>query len=203
MHNHKRPLTHHPRPPTDPSSPSALISPDLNARLQNIGSRIRRSVSQGYATHPFSPASIHTQGQGSISDVAIFRSSNDTLRAVYSQFTSSMPAPSDRKRVRMESPADERDEHHEGSNTAQDGAGMHSASVIATSDLACSRPMKPLRRTPRAFGQTKSLPAAVFGSSSADNGQVHTPPDDAGSQMEEDWSADAFAEDSLKIQTLG
>jgi len=101
----------------------------------------------------------------------------------------------------MESTVDERDEHQEDGRMAQDGAGIHSTSVIATNDLACSRPIKSLRRTPRAFGQTRSLPAAIFGSSS-DSGEAHTPPD-AGSQMEEDWSADAFSEDSLKFRTLG
>jgi len=193
----KRPLTQQARAASNASyqsSASNLISPDLNARLQNVGSRIRRSVSQGYATQP---ASIQTQRQGFINDPAIFRSSNDTLHAVYSQFTSSVPPPSDRKRVRMESTVDERDEHQEDGSMVQDGAGIYSTSVIATNDLACSRPIKPLRRTPRTFGQTKSLPAAIFGSS-PDSGEAHTPPD----TIEEDWSADAFADDSLKFRTL-
>lgn len=130
-----------------------------------------------------------------INDATIFRSSNDTLRAVYSQFTSPNLAPSDRKRVRLESTPDERDEHPQGSN---DDAEMQSNSVITANDLACSRPIKPLRRTPRTFGQTKSLPAVVFGSSGGEQDQ--TCPD--ADLQEEDWSASAFSGDSFKTETL-
>ncbi|KAI0005070.1 hypothetical protein BJV74DRAFT_322710 [Russula compacta] len=192
----KRRLTHDPRAPQVPSPPD-LVSPDLNLRLQNIGSRIRRSVSEGYATHRFSHTSIQTERQGLINDAAIFRSANDTLHAVYSQFTSPNLAPSDRKRVRSESTIDERDEHPEGST--DDDAGMQSNSVITANDLACSRPIKSLRRTPRTFGQTKSLPAVVFGSSGGEQDQTCP---DADLQEEEDWSASAFSGDSFKTETL-
>jgi len=176
----KRSLTH--RPDTDTQPPAShLISPDLNASLQNIGSRIRRSVSEGYATHRFSPASIQAAGgQASINDAPIFRSSHDTLHAVYSQFSSSSTlVPSDRKRGRMELAIEESEDG---------GAGVQTASVITANDLACSRPIKPLRRTPRRFGQTKSLPATVFASSGG--GDDNPPPSE-----EEDWSTSAFSED--------
>jgi len=202
----KRRLTQDARTASDASfqsSASELISPDLNARLQNIGSRIRRSVSDGYATHRFSPASVQSADkQDPINDVAIFRSSNDTLHAVYSQFPSSIRAPSDRKRVRMESTVDERDEHFDRATTVHDSNGTQNTSVITTSDLACSRPIKPLRRTPRGFGQTKSLPASVFASSSS-GGENQIPLDGSSqSQEEEDWSAEAFSGDPLKRQNL-
>ena len=142
---------------------------------------------------------MQSDKQDPINDAAIFRSSNDTLHAVYSQFPSSIRAPSDRKRVRMESTVDERDEHSDGGSTLQDSAGMQSTSVITASDLACSRPVKPLRRTPRAFGQTLSLPASVFASSRGGENQTLL---DESPQEEEDWSAAAFSGDPLNTQNL-
>ena len=149
-------------------------------------------VSEGYATHRFSPASIQAGGQASINDAPIFRSSNDTLHAVYSQFPTSALVQSDRKRGRMELTVDERDEQSEDGSAA-----VQSASVITANDLACSRPIKPLRRTPRTFGQTKSLPAAVFASS----GGGDQPSLDAGWE-EEDWSASAFSGETVNTQRL-
>jgi hypothetical protein len=99
----------------------------------------------------------------------------------------------------METTLDERDEHPDCDSTMQDPSEMQRASVITANDLACSRPIKPLRRTPRAFGQTKSLPASVFASSGGGENQT---PLDAGLQEEEDWSTSAFSGDSLKAQTL-
>ncbi|KAN0126783.1 hypothetical protein V8E52_000423 [Russula decolorans] len=188
----KRRVTYHPHIDTQASA-SNLISPDLNASLQNIGSRIRRSVSEGYATHRFSPTSIQAGGQASINDDPIFRSSNDTLRAVYSQPSTSALVPSDRKRGRMEATIDERDEQSEDGSAA-----VQSASVITASDLAYSRPIKPLRRTPRRFGQTKSLPAAVFASS----GGVDKPSLDEEVWEEEDWSASAFSGETANTERL-
>lgn len=99
----------------------------------------------------------------------------------------------------MEFTVDERDEHSDGDGTVQDSPGTQIASVITTNDLACSRPIKPLRRTPRAFGQTKSLPASAFASSRGSENQ--TVPG-ASSQEEDDWSAAAFSGDPLKTQNL-
>jgi hypothetical protein len=93
----------------------------------------------------------------------------------------------------MEPTVDERDEHLEGGTS--DPAATQSTSVITANDLACSRPIKPLRRTPRAFGQTKSLPASVFASSGGGENQTSL-------EEEEDWSATAFSGDPLKTQTL-
>ena len=76
---------------------------------------------------------------------------------------------------------------------------MQSASVIGASDLALSRPMKPLRRTHRTFGQTKSLPATVFESHVSE--EVHTALK-ADLQEEEDWSTAAFSGDPAKPPSL-
>ncbi|KAI0304030.1 hypothetical protein BC826DRAFT_207433 [Russula brevipes] len=196
----KRLLTQDARNARDASfhSPASdLISPDLNARLQNVASRIRRSVSQGYGV---SPSSIQTQGQGSINDPVIFRSSNDTLHAVFSQASSSaLSSSSDRKRLRAESTVDERDDHPDVDTMMQDGVGLQSTSLITANDLVSSRPIKPLRRTPRLFGQTMSLPAAAFASSGGAEDQTFP---DVGLEEEEDWSTGAFSGNSLKTQTL-
>jgi len=93
----------------------------------------------------------------------------------------------------MESAIDERDEHSEDGSTA-----VQSSSVITANDLACSRPIKPLRRTPRTFGQTKSLPAHVF-ASSTDDPTCH----DADAWEEEDWSANAFSGETVRTERLG
>jgi hypothetical protein len=95
----------------------------------------------------------------------------------------------------MEPTVDERDEQ-----TEDGSAGVQSASVITANDLACSRPIKPLRRTPRAFGQTKSLPATVFALSGGGDGQ---PSLDAEVWEEEDWSASAFSGETVNSQRLG
>lgn len=94
----------------------------------------------------------------------------------------------------MEPTVDERDEQSEDGNAA-----MANVSLITANDLACSRPIKPLRRTPRTFGQTKSLPATVFASS----GGGDQPSIDAGVwEEEEDWSASAFSGETVNTRAL-
>ncbi len=94
----------------------------------------------------------------------------------------------------MELTIDERDEQSEDSS-----AGVQSASVITANDLASARPIKPLRRTPRTFGQTKSLPATVFATSA---GADCPPCLDAGVWEEEDWSASAFSGETVNSQRM-
>ncbi|KAI9467071.1 hypothetical protein BJY52DRAFT_44181 [Lactarius psammicola] len=186
------------------SSASDTTPEDLNACLQNVGRRIRRSVSAGYATHRFSSASpMQAATSTSINESPIFRSSYDTLHAVYSQPPPSTLAPSDKKRTRAESSVDEPEELIGDGNREQDDEGsdtvMQSASTIGASDLALSRPMKPLRRTHRTFGKTKSLPATVF--ESRVDEEVNTTLK-ADSQEEEDWSIVDFSGDPSKPHTL-
>jgi hypothetical protein len=142
---------------------------------------------------------VRNESSTSINDSStpIFRSSNDTLHAVYSQFSHSTNlAPSDRKRAR-----DELDESPDGGTIDQESdAVMQSTSLIAANDLALSRPVKPLRRTPRTFGMTKSLPPTLFRSSLVEEDQTMS---SAGLQEEEDWSTVAFSEDLSNTQSLG
>jgi hypothetical protein len=101
----------------------------------------------------------------------------------------------------MESSVDECEEYPDGvgQDIIASDAVMQSTSLISASDLALSRPVKPLRRTPRTFGMTKSLPAAVFGSSGCEEDQTML---SAGLQEEEDWSTTTFSGDTLKTQRL-
>lgn len=105
--------------------------------------------------------------------------------------------------MRADSSVDEPEElSGDGDREQDDKEGdtvMQSASVIGANDLASSRPMKPLRRTHRTFGQTKSLPATVF--ESRFGGEVHTTLE-ADPQEEEDWSTAAFSGDPSKPPTL-
>lgn len=146
---------------------------------------------------------MQTATSTSINDPPIFLSSYDTLHTVYSQFPSTTLALSDKKRARGESSVDEPEELSGDGNREQDDKGgdavMQSASVIGANDLALSRPMKPLRRTHRTFGQTKSLPATVFESRFGE--EVHTTLK-ADSQEEEDWSTAAFSGDISTPTTL-
>ena len=140
----------------------------------------------------------------SINESPIFRSSYDTLQAVYSQFPSSTLALSDKKRTRAESSVDEPGELSVDRNREQDDKEsdtvMQSASAIGASDLAWSRPIKPLRRTHRTFGQTKSLPATVFESRIGE--EVHAPLKADSHEEEEDWSTAAFSGDTSEPPTL-
>ncbi|KAI0053630.1 hypothetical protein FA95DRAFT_1674160 [Auriscalpium vulgare] len=186
------------------TSASDLISPDLSARLQNVGSRVRRSVSQGYATDRFTSALTSSRTMtrtistplSSLDEAPLFQSSNDTLHAVYSQMPPSSSREGKRRRAHatMDEEVDgeyadvdkrEDDEHFDGATPS---------TALADGPIAPLRPMKPLRRTPRTFGQTQSLPAAVFGASPAGA----NPPNEVtafqkfGNMEEEDWSAANF-----------
>jgi hypothetical protein len=162
-------------------------------------------VSEGYATQRFSPASVQSPSSTSTStdgpSTPIFRSSNDTLHAVYSQFSYPSLTPSDRKRARTEPSLDEYEEYPDDGmehDAGESDAVMQSTSLIAVNDLALSRPVKPLRRTFRTLGMTKSLPPAVFLSSVGEEDKSMLNP---GLKEEEDWSTAAFFADPLKTQT--
>lgn len=179
-------------------SPPTLLS---CRNIYQTHSSSNLGVSAGYATHKLSsPSPAQAAASNSTNEPPIFRSSYDTLHAVYSQFSASTLALSDKKRTRAESSVDEPGEGSVDGNQEQVDKGgdtvMQSASVIGANDLALSRPIKPLRRTHRTFGQTKSLPATVFESRICE--EVPT----VDSQEEEDWSTVAFSGDSSNTPSL-
>ncbi|EJD01492.1 uncharacterized protein FOMMEDRAFT_158643 [Fomitiporia mediterranea MF3/22] len=157
-----------------PRTPSnSIISEDLTARLQNLGSRVRKSVNEGYATQrsgtipssaptpyssPVKCSTATTLSQAS----PIFRSANDTLYDVFSSPTHasavsvSSPLSSRRKRGRAED--DFREESTEclsgGLGVLQDEDStmieieepLHDEDVTIISDASLGRsPNRPIR----------------------------------------------------------
>ncbi|KAI0068703.1 hypothetical protein BV25DRAFT_1986285 [Artomyces pyxidatus] len=201
------------------TSATGLVSSDLTAQLQNVGSRIRRSVSQGYATDRFTsaPSSARVMTRTSstpfspvVDESPFFRSSNDTLHAVFSQFPSATGASRELKRPRAGPTIDEEADGGSADVDMPTEVDEHGDALVNTSEagepIASLRPMKPLRRTPRTFGQTQSLPATIFGPSSVG---INVPNEatafqKAGIMEEEDWSAPDFsgAFPTARVETL-
>ncbi|KAJ7368293.1 hypothetical protein DFH08DRAFT_21497 [Mycena albidolilacea] len=131
--------------------------PDLALQLRSVGSRVRKSVMEGYSTH--SAPSSPTKSPGP--RAAIFVPSNEILREVFGPMSSPFRSP--KKRAREE------DSDHESANSmavdpeTERGDDIESdgeAVIILNSRGA--RPVKPRPRRP--LMQTQSLPA-VFGHS--------------------------------------
>ncbi|KAF8309350.1 hypothetical protein DL93DRAFT_2170428 [Clavulina sp. PMI_390] len=115
-------------PPINESA--SMLGDDLMAALQNVGSRVRKNVSEGYTTSrmttpntsPTRPQAPHPSPSKSLHPspirAPVFRSAADTLHDVYSQQTSfpsyspnpSPPRPA--KRVRDQSECNEEMPHH-------------------------------------------------------------------------------------------
>ncbi|KAI0322436.1 hypothetical protein OF83DRAFT_1167494 [Amylostereum chailletii] len=210
----KRPMTESQRTSSASSfnsSANDLISPDLTTRLQNVGSRVRRSKLAGYRTDQFAPTTSYRQltrststPHGMADNNPIFRSANDTLHAVYSQTPRPAIAATDRKRGHAESSIDEDDEGREGGEARGSDADEMAAGDVLAAGGVSQRPIKPLRRNPRSFGQTQSLPANVFGASNAlhDQASLSVFPSVA-IEEEEDWSSPNFSGTFSSVQTFG
>ncbi|KAJ7228671.1 hypothetical protein GGX14DRAFT_614317 [Mycena pura] len=140
---------------TQASNPAhASIPEDVALQLQSLGSRVRKHVTEGYATHrhlsaPPSPTQTSVRTR-------IFTSANDILRDVYA---SALPRPSisPRKRPR------EDDSDHESEDTKMDECNDETAITV-------NKPVKPKPRRP--LMQTQSLPSDIF------VGAAETPEDD-------------------------
>ncbi|TFY72953.1 hypothetical protein EVG20_g24 [Dentipellis fragilis] len=187
--------------PSSPPSANDYLSPDLTAQLQNVGLRVRKSVTEGYATHRFTSAPSTSSRSFKRSATTphlftdkspIFRSASDTLHAVYTENTRRPPPPSKLKRDRdLASIDDEADEEGELDAEKEKAVEHHLDSAQGTNAMTggtpSARPMKPLRRTTRPFAQTQSMPATMFGLSQTDNSfNIKAAP--AVAEEEEDWS---------------
>ncbi|KAH9006758.1 hypothetical protein EDB86DRAFT_3069472 [Lactarius hatsudake] len=183
------------------SSASDIITEDLNTQLQNVGRRAFLQAIPPTDSSRHHPCKMRRQPQ--LMSPRSFARPLIPYKPSILNFPSPIPAPSDKKRMRAECSVDEPDEPSGDGDREQDGEGsdtvMQSASVIGANDLALSRPMKPLRRNRRTFGQTMSLPATVFESRV---GEEAHPMFQAESQEEEDWSTAAFSEEPSKPHTL-
>ncbi|KAJ3563850.1 hypothetical protein NP233_g8678 [Leucocoprinus birnbaumii] len=157
-------------------------SPELIARLRNVGPRVRKSVTEGYITPPTSRAFTKAQ-----TTAAIFSSAKDINRDVFglsdNRSLHADPANTHKKRSRSVD---------RGSDTEPDQDADHD---MAISDNAATdtqleqnrtgRVIKPLRKH-RGMMETRSLPAGAFRFS-------HQPLNPATTmapamEAEEDWS---------------
>ncbi|KAA1466490.1 hypothetical protein DENSPDRAFT_925907 [Dentipellis sp. KUC8613] len=186
--------------PSSPPSANVYLSPDLTAQLQNVGLRVRKSVTEGYATHRFTSAPSASSRSFKRSATTphlftdkspIFRSASDTLHAVYTENTRRPPPPSKLKRDRdLASIDDEPDEGEldaEKEKEVPNHPDLVQGTNVMTGGNPSTRPMKPLRRTARQFAQTQSMPATMFGMSSMDS-SFNTKAAPALVEEEEDWS---------------
>jgi hypothetical protein len=165
-----------------------FISDDLTARLQNVGSRVRRSVAEGYTTPAPSPLTQSPVKPHHTTPVAFIPTSNQILQSVFGSPTtrfgatfgmrSPSPSPSPRKRNREDERAREMKvdldsmECCDSSSDADDLDSDSDDEVLITPHLAADgfpnvlagpRPMRPLRRpriTQPVFGASIS-PAKV------------------------------------------
>ncbi|KAF8812448.1 hypothetical protein BYT27DRAFT_7182882 [Phlegmacium glaucopus] len=162
-----------------PTSQQSNIDPHLTNRLRNLGSRVRKDVSEGYKTSPSSFSKAQSTG-------SIFRSMNDIFRDVYSN----MPVDSTNqsttgKRSRSLSPLISPD-----ADMLLDENDQSMSPVETTNP---SRPIKPLRRSRHSLLETRSLPNGplLFGNSD------HTPDHIATKTIDEedDWSNQKADED--------
>ncbi|TFK43544.1 hypothetical protein BDQ12DRAFT_675149 [Crucibulum laeve] len=186
----KRLLTEEARTSSFTASQPTSTSDDLTARLRSLGSRVRKNVTEGYAT----PPSVHAFSK-SKSTGYIFRSANDTLRDVYStKGVSDMPI-SAKKRSRSASTSDHGNENSAHASEDDEELAMQldsrnpdasKVSLFLQEQRGAQRPLKPLRRPRKAIMATQSLPSEAFrfsGSSGDQNVTTHT--NDA---EDDDWS---------------
>ncbi|KAF8631952.1 hypothetical protein AX15_002113 [Amanita polypyramis BW_CC] len=128
----KRPATH---AAVNAANASPGIPDDLTARLRSLGSRIRKQVTEGYATSP----SPHPSPSKS---PLIFQSAKDTLRDVFHSQPST-PSSSPRKRTRPNT------DQNGNSDLDSDVDMMDDELPSLTSKPSSQRPIKPLRTSKR------------------------------------------------------
>ncbi|KAJ6539335.1 hypothetical protein B0H19DRAFT_1178493 [Mycena capillaripes] len=135
-----------------PSTPA-----DLALQLRSVGSRVRKTVMEGYSTQRSTP----TSPTKSPPRAAIFTSANDILRDVFASAPHHPPI-SPKKRAR------EDDSDHESGDKmvvdceAERGDDNESdGETVIILDSRGARPVKPRPRRP--LMQTQSLPSDVFG----------------------------------------
>ncbi|KAF8076372.1 hypothetical protein FPV67DRAFT_1664653 [Lyophyllum atratum] len=163
---------------------------DLAARLRSVGSRVRKNVTEGYASTP--PSFMKSKSTGTI-----FRSAHDTLREVYDPLAPNCASvASHKKRGRSQGDQgydsdggvdEDRDTEMGSVNQESDEEGV---SIIVGPDAkSLGRPMKALRKPRRAMLATRSLPSTsfAFGADKLDHNLSMNRVE------EEDWSAGNFS----------
>ncbi|KAF8524626.1 hypothetical protein BU17DRAFT_63184 [Hysterangium stoloniferum] len=159
-----------------------LIPEDLNLALQNLGSRVRKSVTEGYATPqnpstPFSSPAKPSTANNTLTP--IFSSARDTLNSVYSPGGPQLPlTPSPRKRSRDLTDWDSYDD-----NVTLESEEDEIVVILGpdASSGVVRRKIKPLKRTRASsslvdpFSHT-AQPMALSASSSIDSMDVCVEP---------------------------
>ncbi|KAF9476459.1 hypothetical protein BDN70DRAFT_935026 [Pholiota conissans] len=161
------------QPPSSSDLPDELLQ-----RLRSAGSRVRKSVTEGYRTTPSSFSRAQSTG-------AIFSSMNDTMRDIYAnpQNTTSH-ASAARKRTLSFSEVAEPGTMAEGAEISIDDAPSTESPAADANPMP--RKIRPLRAPSRAFLQTQSLPVGALtfaGSTKPSAITASTEP-----VAEEDWS---------------
>ncbi|KAI5893280.1 uncharacterized protein SCHCODRAFT_02621342 [Schizophyllum commune H4-8] len=139
----KRPLTdtHHSASVASNVPPPTGATEDLAAALRNIGSRVRKHVTEGYRSAP-SPNASPTKAN-------IFRTANDALQdALHSLSKAGEISPRKRGRVRASSVSEEEDvpRAKDGEDTVMADPFIDTSGAPLPPQSIFNRPMKPLRK---------------------------------------------------------
>ncbi|KAJ7638800.1 hypothetical protein FB45DRAFT_412599 [Roridomyces roridus] len=152
----KRPITDETRSTAQASDASHASTPaDLVAQLRNVGSRVRKNVSEGYNTHRGDRATSVPPSPTKPPQADIFTSANDVLRRVYGSPNQPRPPISPNKRRRQD------DSDHESGDTNSADRKDDTESDGETDIVFENRPVRPRPR--RRLMQTQSLPTNLFG----------------------------------------
>ncbi|KJA24665.1 hypothetical protein HYPSUDRAFT_483210, partial [Hypholoma sublateritium FD-334 SS-4] len=161
---------------------AASDTPDeLTQRLRNAGSRVRKSVMEGYRTTPSSFSKAQSTG-------SIFRSMNDTLRDVYANSSGEISNAMTRKRARSAS-VGEPEAITEESEISADALPSQSATSSPLEEGISNRKIKSLRASSRSYLQTRSLPTGAFAFAGASITQPSLL-----AMAEDDWSQESCFE---------
>ncbi|EDR12849.1 uncharacterized protein LACBIDRAFT_323622 [Laccaria bicolor S238N-H82] len=164
-----------------PSTPT-----DLAAQLRTLGARIRSNVAQGYTTPVSNRAFVKANSTG-----IIFRSANDTLRDVYSDFERECH-PSTSQNKRAHSDTDSVDEMsavgEQLSMDLDDRENNDAVSTLSTGGETSLRPKKPLRQSRSLISRTTSLPGSLMILNSRDQTALLTLDPAQEEEEEEDWT---------------
>ncbi|KAJ7179145.1 hypothetical protein C8R46DRAFT_626685 [Mycena filopes] len=165
-------------------TPHASTPPDLALQLRSVGSRVRKTVMEGYSTQrsaPSSPTKAPPRAD-------IFTSAIDTLHDVFGSAPTHPPI-SPRKRAREH----DSDDYESGDKMAVDseaggGDAESDGETVIILDSRGARPVKPRPRRP--LMQTQSLPTDVFGRSRRPlSGDAMAPCTVPAQNPEADWGA--------------
>ncbi|KAL0070787.1 hypothetical protein AAF712_002008 [Marasmius tenuissimus] len=142
--------------------------------------RARRNVSQGYATNrdPLQPGGPSSRTK-SLSTNSIFRSSNDIMHDVFAPSNAGDPSPFPTQSLKKRARSEEVDTDLSTSSPTDSPQETGEDTVMTSNSRLADRPIKPLKKSGKPGLYTRSLPASLWPTGSAETGNV---------EEEEDWS---------------